>query len=207
MFKSKLLLSSVSKTFRQIGNSLVKSPKTENVNKDGDQPSSSSSPKSSVHSSRVSLNSLKSSTASSSTSSSSSVKMNQVEPSEINHSDIESNNNITDSISRKSSALSRKSGSVTIVSSNGSGGLDYGVVNVVPTPPPMPSQPLTHFPSNPILPSDKYRTDSALADMTENRRKPILINGSASHTLSSGINIVTSPTAMMEKPILPGVYK
>ena len=203
MFKSKLLLSSVSKTFRQIGNSLVKSPKTENVNKDDEQPSSSSSPKSSVHSSRISLNSLKSSTASSS----SSVKMNQVEPSEIHHSDVESNNNITDSISRKSSALSRKSGSVTIVSSNGSGGLDYGVVNVAPTPPPMPSQPLTHFPSNPILPSDKYRTDSALADMTENRRKPILINGSASHTLSSGINIVTSLTAMMEKPILPGVYK
>ena len=205
MFKSKLLLSSVSKTFRQIGNSLVKSPKTENLNKDDEQPSASSSPKSSVHSSRISLNSLKSSTASSS--SSSSVKMNQVEPSEIHHSDVESNNNITDSISRKSSALSRKSGSVTIVSSNGSGGLDYGVVNVAPTPPPMPSQPLTHFPSNPILPSDKYRTDSALADMTENRRKPILINGSASHTLSSGINIVTSPTAMMEKPILPGVYK
>ena len=203
MFKSKLLLSSVSKTFRQIGNSLVKSPKTENVNKDDEQPSASSSPKSSVHSSRISLNSLKSSTASSS----SSVKMNQVEPSEIHHSDVESNNNITDSISRKSSALSRKSGSVTIVSSNGSGGLDYGVVNVAPTPPPMPSQPLTHFPSNPILPSDKYRTDSALADMTENRRKPILINGSASHTLSSGINIVTSLTAMMEKPILPGVYK
>ena len=203
MFKSKLLLSSVSKTFRQIGNSLVKSPKTENLNKDDEQPSASSSPKSSVHSSRISLNSLKSSTASSS----SSLKMNQVEPSEIHHSDVESNNNITDSISRKSSALSRKSGSVTIVSSNGSGGLDYGVVNVAPTPPPMPSQPLTHFPSNPILPSDKYRTDSALADMTENRRKPILINGSASHTLSSGINIVTSPTAMMEKPILPGVYK
>ena len=135
--------------------------------------------------------------------------MNQVEPSEIiNHSDVESNNNVTDSIaSRKSSALSRKSGSVTIVSSNGSGGLDYGVVNVAPTPPPMPSQTLTHFPSNPILPSEKYRTDSALAEMTENRRKPILINGSANHTLSSGINIVTSPTALMEKPILPGVYK
>ena len=202
MFKSKFLLSSVSKNVRQIGNSLVKSSKTEN--EDNDEWWSS---KSYVHSLRVSLNSLTSSTASSS--SISSVTMNQVEPSEIiNHSDVESNNNVTDSIaSRKSSALSRKSGSVTIVSSNGSGGLDYGVVNVAPTPPPMPSQTLTHFPSNPILPSEKYRTDSALAEMTENRRKPILINGSANHTLSSGINIVTSPTALMEKPILPGVYK
>ena len=135
--------------------------------------------------------------------------MSQVEPSE---SDRESNNNVIDKNSRNSSALtSRKSSGVTIVTS-GSGldygvsgsGLDYGVVNVVPNPPPLPSQPLTHFPSNP---SEKYRPAGSNVEITENRRKSILTNGSATRpSMTSDINIITAPS-LMEKPILPGIYK
>ena len=127
--------------------------------------------------------------------------MSQVEPSEI--SDRESNNNVIDKNSRNSSALtSRKSSGVTIVTSGS--GLDYGVVNVVPNPPPLPSQPLTHFPSNP---SEKYRPAESNVQITENRRKSILTNGSATRpSMTSDINIITAPT-LMEKPILPGIYK
>ena len=98
-------------------------------------------------------------------------------------------------------------------------GLDYGVVSpaTAPTPPPMPGQIVTHFPASNPNPMPNYynsTNSSALSNgqMIEKRRVSIVntngssLNGnslSGKHSLSSNINIITSP----DRHILPGVYK
>ena len=71
--------------------------------------------------------------------------MSQVEPSSekylVSESVLRENNNNNNVDSRKNSsnsaAISRKS--VTTISSGSGSGIDYGVVNVAPTPPPLPA--------------------------------------------------------------------
>ena len=152
--------------------------------------------------------------------------MSQVEPSSekylVSESVLRENNNNNNVDSRKNSsnsaAISRKS--VTTISSGSGSGIDYGVVNVAPTPPPLPAtsqqqqQLLTHFPSNHGTFTSgnhgtfRHQAHPDFGEMSENnpvRRKSILLNGTMPK-MSNDINIITAPN-LMEKPILPGIYK
>ena len=71
---------------------------------------------------------------------------------------------------------------------------------------------LTHFPSN--HGTFRHQAHPDFSEMSENpvRRKSILLNGGTmattknSSVMSNDINIITAPN-LMEKPILPGIYK
>ena len=156
--------------------------------------------------------------------------MSQVEPSSekylVSESVLRENNNNNNVDSRKNSsstvsaaAISRNKSITTI---NSGSGIDYGVVNVAPTPPPLPAngngnqqqQLLTHFPSNHGTFTSgnhgtfRHQAHPDFGEMSENnpvRRKSILLNGTMPK-MSNDINIITAPN-LMEKPILPGIYK
>ena len=155
--------------------------------------------------------------------------MSQVEPSSdkylVSESVIqENNNNNVDSRKNSSSTVSAAaiSRNKSITTINSGSGIDYGVVNVAPTPPPLPAngngnqqqQLLTHFPSN--HGTFRHQVHPDFGEMSENnpavRRKSILLNGGTltttknSSVMSNDINIITAPN-LMEKPILPGIYK